>query len=540
MVGNDAVAWATRQSHGLGEKARSMGLSRRTAQERADVAGQTALVPWRRGGFRDGQVLAIRATTAAYQLSRSETVASNTPILPKLPFDYATWQKDTKIAVSITDPTGKKKFDVLDKAVAAYIKTPSQATFTALRTALLDWTGYKDKSGGPGAWKKSERNRKLAITALFAAVEGKGDTDVGMGMPDFMSEGMVNARLGILYLFGNLACDEGKFRVITNGVLDLKGKGAGSIGKAVKRTTEAAECLAAFPVGTPERKAWRDRVSKALQGVGGSVTGAVFTQMAVDGDGDEDAVSKTEAIWNAIPGGLQLVCDHIAERVMDQMVPLGSNGVAIGTGLVHAIKAGGERFGVHCRKKGVALLPGVPTSTIDGIKHGMNVALAEDVYAVLRGGGSLALEGVTAGLAGTLVELAFSAIEALVAFARKLHDFYRMRVFMDEARAMWAKRDLPGSLHRQPYAFNRWYRRTAMRVPVIPVLTLHSGVCGDKMRMLCMFSNEGEVITQKSFDAGVAYIDKLKEWGASYLEGCGYAFSSKDPLVRALIEPGKG
>ncbi|KJV30938.1 hypothetical protein [Luteibacter yeojuensis] len=462
---------------------------------------------------------------------------ATTPALPSLPFDYATWKKDTYIAVSLTDPTGRAKFGVLDKAVEAYTKTPSQATLKALHAALIDWTSYKDKSGGAGAWKKSERNKKLSITALFAALEGHGDTDTGMGMPDFMGEGMLNARLGVLYLFGNLACDEGKYRIVTHGLLDLKGKGNGSIGTAVKRTAEAAACLMPFPAGSAERQASRHSVSTALQGMAASIAQAVFTQ-AANGE-DDGEPTKAEAIWEAIPGGLRTVCDHIAERVMDEISPFLANGVAVTKGLATAIRHGCERYVVHAKGKRVALLPGVPTTTIDGIKRGMDIALASDGYHVLKGGASLALEGLTAGIAGIVADVAFSAVEALVAFVKKVHDFYRMRIFLGEARALWLQRDKPTSLHRQPYAFNRWYRRTAMRVPAVPVLALNSGLCGDKMRMLCMFANEGEVITQKAFDDGVAYIDRIKGWGATYLAECGYAFSSKDPLVAASLAPVK-
>lgn len=460
---------------------------------------------------------------------------ATTPALPKLPFDYATWKKDTYIAVSLTDPTGRSKFGVLDKAVEAYTGAPTQATLKALHAALVDWTSYKDKSGGAGSWKKSERNKKLSITALFAAIDGHGDTDTGMGMPDFMGEGMVNARLGILYLFGNLACDEGKYRIVTNGLLDLAGKRQGAIGKAVTRTTEAAACFKPFPAGNAERKASRQHVSTALRGAAASIAEAVFAQVA---NGEDDVGHSTaEALWEAIPGGLSAVCDHIAERVMDEVSPFLANGVAVTRGLVTAIGHGCERYRVHARGKRVALVPGVPTTTIDGIKRGMDIALAHDAYDVLKGGASLALEGLTAGIAGTVADVAFSAVEALVAFVKKAHDFYRMRIFFGEAKALWLQRDKPTALHRQPYAFNRWYVRTAMRVPAIPVLALHSGLCGDKMRMLCMFRNEGEVITQKAFDDGVAYIDRLRAWGAGYLAGCGYVFSSKDPLVAASLAP---
>jgi hypothetical protein len=460
-----------------------------------------------------------------------------TQTLPTLPFTYAQWKKDTDLTVSLTDPTGKAKFGVLDKAVEAYAKAPSQAALTSVRNALLDWTSYKDKSGGKDAWKKSDRNKKLTIGALYNAIVGTGDNDAGFGIPDFMSEGMVNARLGILYLFANLACDEGKYRIITNGLLDLNGKGNGAVGKAVKRTTEAAQCVLPSPKGSAERMALRARVSKALQGVAGSVTSAVFAQVAMDEADDAD--KQLGNVWDTIPGGLELVCEMIAEKVMDELVPFLSNGLAVTTGLLKAVNDCSDRFVVYARGRDVALVPGVPTTTIDAIKRAMDHAVVTDVYGVLKGSGSLALDGLTAGVAGEITGIACSAIETLVAFARKAHDFYRIRLFLNEAKTMWAQREKAASLHRQPYAFNRWYRKTAMRVPVIPVLTLNTGVCGDKMRMLCMFTQEGEVITQQNFDKGVAYIDRIKAWGSAYLAESPYAFTSQDKLVAELIKPVK-
>ena len=459
------------------------------------------------------------------------------PKLPALPFTYAQWQKDTALKVTVTDPTGKAKFGVLDKAVETYTKAPAQAALSAVRNALLDWTSYKDKSGGKDAWKKSDRNKKLTITALHNAVVGTGDNDGGFGIPDFMSEGMVNARLGILYLFGNVACVEGKFRIVTNGLLDLNGKGGGKIGQAVKRTTDAAQCVLPAPKGSPERLALRARIVKALQGAAGAVATAVFAQVATD---EPDDVEKNPgSIWDAIPGGLQKVCEMIAEKVLDEMVPYLSNGMAATEGLLKSVDECTRRFGVYAKGRKVALVPGVPTTTIDGIKRAMDEAVATNVYTTLKGAGNLALDGLSVGIAGEITGIACSAIEALVAFARKAHDHYRIRVFLTEARALWAKREAPNSLHRQPYAFNRWYRRTAMRVPVIPVLTLNSAVCGDKMRMLCMFTQEGEVLTQANFDKGVAYIDKIKAWGAAYLADSPYAFTSADKLVAELLKPAK-
>jgi hypothetical protein len=41
-----------------------------------------------------------------------------------------------------------------------------------------------------------------------------------------------------------------------------------------------------------------------------------------------------------------------------------------------------------------------------------------------------------------------------------------------------------------------------------------------------------------AFDAGVLYVDELKEWSSRCLEIVGYKFSSNGDLVSTLIKPG--
>ena len=455
-----------------------------------------------------------------------------TPVLPKLPFDYATWNKDTYLPPAVTDLTGQAKFKVLDKAVEAYLKTSSQANLTTMRNALYDWTGYKDQSDGTGAWKKSHRNKKLSISMLMAAIEGSGDTDAGLGMPDFMSESMLKSRLGILYLFAHLACDEGVFRFATNGLLDLNGKGEAK-GKPAQRETGSEAIGAKQPARNASEEAVRTEVAKALRETGDALANAACGQ-AEDGL-DDSTTTHVSRMWDMIPGGKEAVCSYLADKLMDEISPFLANSVHTVAGFRKAVQAASDRYALHVRGKAVVLVPGVPTSTIDGVKRAMDLSLAGDVYGVLKSGAVLAMEGLAPAVAGMIAEMAFSAVEALITITRKVYELYRMRVFTHEAAAYWVQRDAVTSLHRQPYAFNRWYRKAALRVPAIPSLAMKSGLCGDKMHMLCMFTSQGEVITQQRFDEGVVYIDKIKAWGTDYLAGCGYAFSSKEKLVASAL-----
>ena len=75
-------------------------------------------------------------------------------------------------------------------------------------------------------------------------------------------------------------------------------------------------------------------------------------------------------------------------------------------------------------------------------------------------------------------------LEAVGGTAWRLYDIHRMNRFFEEARHHFLIREQPMSLYRQPVAFNRWFRRYAVGTPAISILALHSGVCGDQMRLL--------------------------------------------------------
>lgn len=458
-------------------------------------------------------------------------MASATP-LPTLPFDYKTWKAGTSITLPpLFDKTARAKFDALDRAVDVYTTKATPSALVVLRAALRDWMDHKDAKDGPGAWAESKRNRKYLIAHLNAAIHG--DTDVSLGMPEMMSPGMINARLGILYLFANTTWDEGVFRFVTSGVLDFAGKGTG---KPAVRALKASDWLVKpGPAPTDAvRKGARDRLVAHLSSLHDKLASAIEAQLPKQ-DADKDQAKSLRDMWDAVPGGMQAACRYLVDKALDQIAPFLANGVGTVEGLIKATSAGVDRYVVHTKGKGVSIVPGTPRSTVDGIKHAMNLALASETYGVLRSAGALTLEGISAGIAGTIIDVAFSVIEAFVALIWRVRDFYHLRVFRKEAKQYWETREDASPIHERPAAFNAWYRRVALKVPAVPCLTLTSGICGDKMRLLRMFDKEGEVITPAAFTAGVAYLDNLKAWGAKYLADLGYDFGSEDPMIAKLI-----
>ena len=115
-----------------------------------------------------------------------------------------------------------------------------------------------------------------------------------------------------------------------------------------------------------------------------------------------------------------------------------------------------------------------------------------------------------------------------------------MRTFFSEAAEHWRNKDGGGALHRQPFAFARWYRKHVLLAPALAVITLNSGICGDKMVYLSMFKDDQSVISTAEFQAGVEHLDGLKVWGAKYLGETGFSFGANDAMVGKFLQFAKG
>lgn len=71
---------------------------------------------------------------------------------------------------------------------------------------------------------------------------------------------------------------------------------------------------------------------------------------------------------------------------------------------------------------------------------------------------------------------------------------------------------------------------------MLSVLALNTGITGNKMLFLRMFQTDNQIVSQSQFDAGVSYLDGLKDWGSGYLADCGFQFSSEDNMIKGLLK----
>ncbi|KAF1009026.1 MAG: hypothetical protein GAK28_00659 [Luteibacter sp.] len=495
-------------------------------------------------------------------------------MLPRLSFSYDQWLRDTSRTMQVRSANLK----ALDILVDTYIRVPSPNNLTFLRRGFEQW---KDSKGDGDAWRASSRNMKAdGFNRLEADLKGTGDSDATYGLPDFMSEGMTNARLGMLYLFANLRCDTGHFSIITSGILDLTGasldfaeskvedknlsyanKAFGAlkdqiagqservdkwlrIRKETRRVVTSDQLQTGAPRASGANLAAQQQISDSLQRAAKEIARSIdLTPKASDpipNPNPRTAPEQSwlgEKLWEYSPVGLRQVCDYLGGKYLADAMPFIGGGLATLGGLIDAVSAGTARYIEFAHGRHVNILSGHPSTIVNEIRRAMDISVCAGLYKTLKGGAKLTVEGVTAGAASPVSSLVFSVVEALVSTTWKIYDIRRMGQFFAEARLQYALREQPSALHTRPMAFNAWYRSYALGTPVLSVLALNSRICGDKMRFLKMYTASNQVVTQSEFDAGVRYVDELQIWGEKYLSEVGYKFDSDDPLTKGLLNP---
>jgi hypothetical protein len=469
------------------------------------------------------------------------------------------WKKGT----SLTFHSRSKELKALDMALAQHEHTPTAMQRARVQQAFDAWK----KSKGPGdAWKGSGRDKNQLATLLDQQLSGQGDTDVAGGAQAFMEPALINSRLGALYLFGHMDCDDSIFKVVLHGAIDLttasldyagggtneqmsrankgleKGKGAAGAAadkiEAKLRTVGSQQLLSANVAPPTDGKLRQtfDKIKATLYEYAQKIWDAIREQIA--GAKQKFAGMLADPGGTALavlPGMLRKLCDLLAGKFLAAAAPFIGAGLDIAKGLANTIDSGVTKFKEWLAGRDVVLLAGHPGTIVKAIRRAMWFSVGEGVYDTLKGGLKLGMEFATYG-ASAIASLIVAVVEALVKTIWRVIELIRMRSFFKQAAQYWESRNEASPLHTRPIAFNNWFKSYAVDMPAISVLALNSGICGDKMHFLKMFKDDNAVITQAAFNAGVSYVDDLKVWGSKFLDDAGYSFSSEDPVVTGLLK----
>lgn len=489
--------------------------------------------------------------------------------------DYDTWMKDS--AGSALQRRSSELVAV-DKAFLAFAKLGTPAAQQTLQNAFEAW---KKKQGFGDEWKRSSRNRKQAASKLSAMLAGGDDNDGAFNdgrVPDFMHEELINARLGVLYLFSRVSVVPGLFKMVLEGGLDIAGQvqdisnASAQSKSALGHVTKAKGPLGALadkvedklvPQNTPRNVylpqgappsilanaqatiVTSEQIERQAQAAEALANRPFVSKIRDTVQGWFDAlVEKLQTMLrekfgtlSGISGTIKQLVKGIVTLVAAKAAPYVGAGMEIVSSLAKTVDAAITRFRAWKNGKGVEIGEGHPATVVSSITRAMTLSLFEGMYGTLKGAGALAMDAVGFG-AGAVVNLIISVSEMLIKFVWRLVETVRINAFCKEARVYWEGSDSLDSLHRRPFAFSDWYRQHALNLPLIAGLTLNTGICGDKMRYLSMFPNgaSGSQLSNSEFQRGVKFLDNLKPFAAKYISDSGFKIrTGGDLLVDNLV-----
>jgi hypothetical protein len=231
----------------------------------------------------------------------------------------------------------------------------------------------------------------------------------------------------------------------------------------------------------------------------------------------------------------------------------------IGAGIVKTLRAAAEKVGAWLQRRRIELNPGHPELIAAALEGEMESGIFQGLWTTLKGVISMALNSFLPG-AGSLVSAIVTGVEWLVKFTFRLWEQSKIKAFLVKAREFYlAERELatrdpgPRGLEFQPNMdptrggiihdlekFKAFFQEGCDASPLIPMLTLNTGICGSLMTLVNLFRDEEktgrEVVDRATYDSGVAYFSRLKGFGARYLQTAGFKFQARQTETRGGIQ----
>jgi hypothetical protein len=474
------------------------------------------------------------------------------PPLPKYPprlsakrnlIPYDTWIKRTAVLGRFRSTELK----ALDQALKAYEDAPSEQALKLLIDRLDAW---KATQGQGDAWKKSSRNRDGQQVEKLTSMIWGGDSD-RFNVPYFMIPEVVHSRLGVIYLLSRLGVETDYFGVILEGGLGVVNGALGYAGASVSQGGLGMDSATIASAGLTTAMIPGSVLLNGTVAAAGQATIPTTPAMQHLGsrvkawlaDFAQKVLTTLKEKFGEIDftlAALKNLLNVCMQVFLANAAPFVSAGMDIAKGLVNSLDAAAVRLRSWYLGRNVTLTAGHPNTVVDSIHRAMTLSLFEGLYQQLKGAASAALTA-TAAWATLLMNLLVAIGETIIKVVWRKVETTKMRTCFEEAKGFWDKRDSADALQKHPFAFGEWYRKHALCLPALAILTLNSGICGDKMTYLSLFDSDqlqAEIDIAKiqpRFDQGVRYLDDLKPWGAEYLSKCAYEFSSSDELVGKLI-----
>ncbi|GAP38724.1 hypothetical protein ABXN37_26885 [Piscinibacter sakaiensis] len=335
-----------------------------------------------------------------------------------------------------------------------------------------------------------------------------------------------NARLGALYLWQGTTHSSPLLQTIISGTLGSATALAGikEINIALPdQTTDIVQ----FAIQAQRDPGAQGKLWKSVQSWAESLLGQLWAKIKdIFGDIVEVGVQvKKIALW-------------VAQMVYSDLAPFIGGGSTLVSGLVKAGTAFVERSSSWLASKGVVLNTGHPDTLVGAINAGLSRALLDGVYDIARSSLSIGLNWATYGGAATVDAIA-AVIDAAYKMVWRYAESCTITAFCQRAQQLWGNRTSKRGAVRKGATFTKWMEPAVTKVPLIAAVTLASGLTGDKMRFLNMFTDQDAVIGQSQFDKGCEYLEQVKRAASRMIVQSEIDFTSKDPLIDGLLKKAK-
>ena len=474
------------------------------------------------------------AQSTASQPGKSGAPVTSQNYVPPRLMTAEQWKALTRVTFRPRSPLLK----AIDRALNRYEIDNGFSAFQGVDNAFNSWAARK---GGMNAALLSRRNHSKAVQYLSGQLAGNKVRIPG-DLPAFMESGMENARLGIIYMFGNSQLDRDIFGIVLEGGLGVTGSALdfkdlpnptdgiqAGYNVSKKVYVKGRELLEARSKSSGAESGQKKTIMQALE---------AFVKKILDGLKNAiKGIDLRDAIAFVI-GKTKALIKVLTETFLAAAAPFISGGIDIARGVAKAVLGAADLIKSWWQGRGVEILSGHPATIVQALRGAMTRSLFQGLYETLKGAGKLGLD-IAFAAAGSIAGLVLGIVEALSKMVIRLVETFCMAAFCKKAHENWVMRDDPRALHRNPTRFNHWYKSYAIPFPAIAALTLNSRLCGDKMRFLRVMNDEDVVVSQSQFDKGCAFVDGLKHYATGYLNDSGFDFKSSDPIIKNAIATAK-
>jgi hypothetical protein len=506
---------------------------------------------------------------------------------------YAEWLLGTG---RVRDRSSAAK--AVDLAFQRFEWKKTMENFLSLKQAFLMWIAFLDERGM--SWRRIPENKQGTVERFDRQIRQWAVLPIE---PLVRIEDRVHTRLGLVYLFSHLRVNTTSSEVLAEALVSVATLGLGyhasgdqavyyaklgvgaskSVVSGIAASIEDWVLAPASPSiydAIPKEATWQEQLAMGYQITRQAIADAlrnalksisdVFREklkpffvdpMGIIGASVREKLlpfiaEATAAIGAMLEKQLQPYVDDlegkVSSMVFGQIRPVAE--LVVGTvaaallpiltsawdtvkGIIKTIDAGIDRYRFWA-KEHIQIANGHPAAIMQSIRHAMNVSLGDGLATTISGAGRLTGEVLSAG-AGKIVSMVLKMVESLIRAFVKIVEIEQLNQFIREAKQQWEKRDAADALHKRESAFDKWYRGNAMTLPIISVLSLNSGLAGDKTQFLAGLSTNRDADFQK-FAEGAAHVDSLKAWGVSYLNNVRINLSGIDAQANGYLAIAKG